>query len=104
MVLGAALQLSILPAENDGCHDGFASTKKSVAIAVPARNGSATSARHSSSAFLLVGCLALWAAVRILVVPEWRANRHFAETTCTVLAKQLGQSSEADSPALPSGD
>jgi Protein of unknown function (DUF3592) len=48
--------------------------------------------------FLLIGCLALWAAVRILVVPEWRANRHFAEATCTVLAKQLGQSSEADSP------
>ncbi len=48
--------------------------------------------------FLLVGCVALWAAISILIVPEWRANRHFAETQCTVLAKHLGQSSEAESP------
>ncbi len=48
--------------------------------------------------FLIVGCLALWAMCSFLVVPEWRANRHFAETTCTVLAKQVGQSSEAEGP------
>ena len=48
--------------------------------------------------FLVVGCLALWAMGSFLVVPEWRANRHFAETTCTVLEKHVGQSSEAESP------
>jgi Protein of unknown function (DUF3592) len=48
--------------------------------------------------FLVVGCLALWAMGSFLVVPEWRANRHFSETTCTVLEKHVGQSSEAESP------
>jgi hypothetical protein len=48
--------------------------------------------------FLVVGCLALWAMGSVLVVPEWRANRHFAETTCTVLEKHVGHSSEAESP------
>ena len=48
--------------------------------------------------FLVVGCLALWAMCSFLVVPEWRANRHFAETTCTVLEGHVGQSSEAESP------
>ena len=90
---------AILPAENDDCHDAFASTKKNGAIAVPARTrfGNVGEALFFGS-FLVVGCLALWAAIHFLVVPEWRANRHFVETTCTVLSKHLGQSSEAESP------
>ncbi len=50
--------------------------------------------------FLVVGCLALWAMCSFLVVPEWRANRHFAETTCTVLGKHVGQSTEEESPSF----
>ncbi|HTU26972.1 MAG TPA: DUF3592 domain-containing protein [Pirellulales bacterium] len=47
--------------------------------------------------FLLVGCLALWAMGVFLIVPEWRANRHFVETTCVVLHKAVGQAGEPES-------
>lgn len=41
--------------------------------------------------FLLVGFAAFTAMFVKLVLPEWRANRHFTETTCTVLARTLGE-------------
>lgn len=40
--------------------------------------------------FFLVGCVGLALILATLVIPEWRANRQFLETTCTVLGKELG--------------
>jgi len=37
----------------------------------------------------LVGCGALALLLLSLIVPEWRANRHFAETRCTVLERRI---------------
>jgi len=41
------------------------------------------------SLFLAVGVAACTGMLVMLVIPEWRANRHFVETTCTVLSKQV---------------
>ncbi|HEV3137111.1 MAG TPA: DUF3592 domain-containing protein [Pirellulales bacterium] len=41
--------------------------------------------------FLAVGCTAFAFMFALLVWPEWRANRQFAETTCVVLEKQVGE-------------
>jgi hypothetical protein len=45
--------------------------------------------------FLCVGCGALSAMVGLLVWPEWRANRQFAEVTATVLGKRMGVAGDA---------
>jgi hypothetical protein len=39
--------------------------------------------------FFAVGCVALAVIVSVLVWPEWRANRQFAETTCIVIGKHI---------------
>lgn len=40
---------------------------------------------------LLLGCVGLVAAVVFLVVPEWRVNHEFIETTCRIEQKRVGQ-------------
>ena len=70
---------------------------------VPKRFGSVGEALFFGF-FLCVGCAALWAMRSWLIVPEWRANRQFAETTCTVPAKQIGQQSTAKASLLSARD
>src|SRR4029079_15344020 len=44
--------------------------------------------------FFAVGCAGVWAMLDLLIVPEWRANPHFVETTCTVIEKRVGERDE----------
>ncbi len=46
--------------------------------------------------FFAIGCIALAAIVSVLVWPEWRANRQFAETTCIVIAKRIDERPATD--------
>lgn len=41
--------------------------------------------------FLLLGCLGLAVLFSSLVVPEWRVNHEFLETTCKVLDRRIGE-------------
>ncbi len=40
--------------------------------------------------FLLIGCAGIVATVIMLLIPEWRANHEFVETTCVVRGKEIG--------------
>ncbi len=62
---------------------------------VPQRFGSVGEALFFGF-FLCVGCAALWAMLGLLIVPEWRANRQFVETTGTVTSKQIGEANHGD--------
>ena len=44
-----------------------------------------------SGVFLLLGCCGLVWMLADYVVPEWRVNHEFVETTCRVLDKQIGE-------------
>ncbi len=46
--------------------------------------------------FLLVGAAALWAMLGLLIVPEWRANRQFIETTGVVRARHVREADDGD--------
>ncbi len=46
--------------------------------------------------FLLVGCAALVALLYTLVIPEWRANRHFLETTGRVLDARVSRIDDSE--------
>ncbi len=46
--------------------------------------------------FLCVGAAALWAMLKLLIVPEWRANRQFVETTGLIVARHIGQADNGD--------
>ncbi len=47
--------------------------------------------------FFAIGCIALAVIVSVLVWPEWRANRQFAETTCIVLDKRVEEKPATES-------
>lgn len=42
--------------------------------------------------FFLGGCAGLIAILATLILPQWRVNNEFVETTCVVRAKELGKS------------
>ena len=42
--------------------------------------------------FLLVGCAGIVMMVMTLLIPEWRVNNEFVETTCVVRGKRIGES------------
>jgi hypothetical protein len=44
-----------------------------------------------SGVFVLLGCGGLLWMLSSYVLPEWRANHEFGETTCRVLGKQIGE-------------
>jgi len=46
--------------------------------------------------FLIVGCAASALMLSRLVIPEFRANRQFVESTCTVLAKDIAEVRASD--------
>ncbi|MBN2294355.1 MAG: DUF3592 domain-containing protein [Pirellulales bacterium] len=46
--------------------------------------------------FLLIGCAGLVVMVTTLLIPEWRVNHEFVETTCVILAKQIGSQDGED--------
>jgi len=48
--------------------------------------------------FFVIGCGALAYMLVALVWPEWRANRQFDETTCTILEKRIGTPPPATTP------
>lgn len=48
--------------------------------------------------FLLAGLGGLLAILWTMLIPEWRVNHEFAQTTCTVLAKRLGETDGDDGP------
>ena len=64
------------------------------------RTGSKTLASAGEALFfailLLSGCGGLVAAVVFLVVPEWRVNHEFIETTCRIEDKRVGQIESED--------
>ena len=62
---------------------------------VPQRFGSVGEALFFGF-FLCVGAAALWAMLGLLIVPEWRANRQFVETTGKVVAKRIVESDHND--------
>lgn len=41
--------------------------------------------------FFLIGCVGLVAILAALIIPQWRANNEFVETTCVVRAKTLAE-------------
>ncbi len=49
-----------------------------------------------SALFLILGAVFLVLLLGMPVLPEWRANHDFAETTCTLLDKRLGQRPGSD--------
>ena len=49
--------------------------------------------------FLALGIAGLGALLYSLVVPEWRANRHFAETRCEVISTRVDASQNRDGQA-----
>lgn len=59
------------------------------------RTGSPTFASMSEAVFsgvlLLLGICGLIWMIGEYIIPEWRVNHEFAETTCQVLAKQVGE-------------
>jgi hypothetical protein len=52
------------------------------------------------AAFLVLGCIWLFYGFLTFVVPEWRVNHEFAEHTCTVLDKRIGESKDQDGGAV----
>lgn len=66
------------------------------------RTGSRTVGSAGEAAFfavlLVVGCAGIVAGIWWLVIPEWRVNHGFIETTCTVLQKDIGQSEGDNGP------
>jgi hypothetical protein len=64
------------------------------------RTGSETLGSAGEALFfailLLLGCGGLVALLVFLVVPEWRVNHEFVETTCRVEQKRLGQTDAED--------
>lgn len=46
--------------------------------------------------FLLVGCAGIVVMVITLLVPEWRVNHEFVETTCVIRGKEIGESQGED--------
>jgi hypothetical protein len=46
--------------------------------------------------FLLLGCGGTVAMLTHVVLPQWRVNHEFVETTCKVLDKRIGQQRDAD--------
>jgi hypothetical protein len=50
------------------------------------------------AAFLLLGCGGAVAAFSGFVVPEWRVNHEFVETTCKVLDKRVAEKQGEDGP------
>ena len=48
--------------------------------------------------FLLLGCGGIVLFFSTLVVPEWRVNHEFVESTCKVLDKQIGEKWGEDGP------
>ncbi|MGA7700117.1 MAG: DUF3592 domain-containing protein [Thermoguttaceae bacterium] len=51
-----------------------------------------------SAFFVLLGLAGLMLVLSGYVVPEWRANHEFVETTCRVLAKQIGEKDFGEGP------
>lgn len=51
-----------------------------------------------SALFMLVGCCWLLWMIVSYVLPEWRANHEFVETTCRVLDKRIDEQDFADGP------
>ncbi len=49
--------------------------------------------------FLLGGCVGLVAILATLVIPEWRVNNEFGETTCVVRGKELVEENGTEGPA-----
>jgi hypothetical protein len=50
------------------------------------------------TAFFLLGCGGVVAVISHLVVPEWRVNHEFVETTCKVLDKRVTEKQGDDGP------
>jgi len=50
------------------------------------------------AAFLLLGCGGVALLFTTLVVPEWRVNNEFVETSCKVLEKKIGEKQGEDGP------
>ena len=42
--------------------------------------------------FFLAGCVGLVLIVATILIPEWRVNHEFVETTCVVRGKEIGHS------------
>ena len=51
-----------------------------------------------SGVFVLLGCGGLVWMLSNYVVPEWRANHEFVETTCRVVGKQIGEKDFGEGP------
>jgi len=64
------------------------------------RTGSGTLARLGETLFFglffLGGCAGLVAILTTLIIPQWRANNEFVETTCVVRAKELAKKQGED--------
>lgn len=51
--------------------------------------------------FLFIGCAGLVLLLAMVVVPEWRANHAFVETTCTVLKTRVAHRNDDDTYHRP---
>ena len=64
------------------------------------RTGSSTAGKASEglffATFLALGLIGFALLLTVFVIPEWRVNNQFAEHTCTVLDKRLGEKQGED--------